>query len=301
MTFDDLKYFFEIARSGNFSRAASNLNITQPNLTKHISRLEAELGIVLFDRSTHHCRLTEEGALFMHRTEDLFFDLRSAIEDTRMRSKNQYRQLFIGLASGERPNAPVYELIQKLNTESPSHRYILLGDSYSGLIEKLYSHEYDMIITADRNARYAVDFESLKLERMQLMLAVPRSNPKSENPNLTPKDCTDEIVFLSLPDGKHAPPSRIGDFSRRAGVSLNLLILPSPSDLIECIRTNAGVAILPNIIDTERYPDIAFFEYEPPRGDMWLSLIWRRDETNPAVHDFVRRVREIIPDYSDVL
>lgn len=295
MTFDDLKFFFEIARCGNYSRAAENLNITQPNLTKHITRLEQELGIRLFDRSTHHCRLTEDGAIFMHRTENLFFQLRSNIEDTRLRSKSKYRQIFIGSAAGECPPASVHDLLQRYNTESTTHRYLVQQDNYGGLIEKLSNHDYDMIISTDRNARNIPDFAYLRLMPMQLLLAVHKSNPKAQNPDLRPKDCTDEIVFLSLPDGKYAPPSRISDFSRRAGAPLNLTILPSPADLIANLRIHGGVAIVPNTVGTALHPDISFYEYEEHRPGMWQSLFWRKDDMNPAIHSFVESVRKVIP------
>lgn len=295
MTFDDLKFFFEIARCGNYSRAAENLNITQPNLTKHIARLEQELGIRLFDRSTHHCRLTEDGAIFMHRTEDLFFQLRSNIEETRLRSKSKYRQVFIGSAAGECPPASVTDLLRQYNTESTTHRYLVQQDNYGSLIEKLSNHDYDMIISTDRNARNISDFAYLRLMPMQLLLAVHRSNPKAQNPDLRPKDCADEIVFLSLPDGKYAPPSRISDFSRRAGAPLNLTILPSPADLIANLRIYGGVAIVPNTVGTALHPDIAFYEYEAQRPDMWQSLLWRKDDMNPAVLSFVGSVRKVIP------
>ena len=290
MTFDDLKYFFEIARAGNYSRAAANLNITQPNLTKHVARLEQEIGIRLFDRSTHHCRLTEEGAVFMHRTEDLFFRLTSSIEDTRLRSKSQYRQIYIGIAAGERAPGPVAAYIRELNTGSSTHRYVVQQDNYASLNDKLDAHDYDVIITTDRNVRTVPQFRYTKLGDMRLLLAVHRSNPKSENPDLTPGDCLDEIVFLSLPDGKYAPPSRIGDFNRRAGADLNLTILPSPADILDNIRLCSGVGIVPSTVDPALHPDVAFYDYEEPRDDVWQTIVWRKDETNPAVLDFVENV-----------
>ena len=72
MTLDQLKCFFEVARCRNFSKAAERLFMAQPTLTKSIIKLEGELRVRLFDRSTHHCQLTAEGRLFFRKTEDLF-------------------------------------------------------------------------------------------------------------------------------------------------------------------------------------------------------------------------------------
>jgi len=51
MNFTNLKYFLAVADELSFSRAAEKLYVTQQNLSNHISRLEDELQVTLFDRS----------------------------------------------------------------------------------------------------------------------------------------------------------------------------------------------------------------------------------------------------------
>ncbi len=56
-----LRGFVEVARHASFSRAAQALALSQPALSSAIRELEAVLGAPLFDRSTHHVRLTQAG------------------------------------------------------------------------------------------------------------------------------------------------------------------------------------------------------------------------------------------------
>ena len=58
-----LRYFLEIVRAGNMSRAAETLHVSQPTLSKQIKELEGELGKKLFHRGSTSLTLTEEGML----------------------------------------------------------------------------------------------------------------------------------------------------------------------------------------------------------------------------------------------
>ena len=66
-----LRYFLEIARTGNMSRAAETLHVTQPTLSKQIKDLEQELGKKLFRRGSSSVSLTDEGMLLRKRAEDI--------------------------------------------------------------------------------------------------------------------------------------------------------------------------------------------------------------------------------------
>lgn len=60
-----MKYAVEVARVGSLNKAAQTLLIAQPNLSRSIKELEAELGIVIFDRSARGMRLTPQGEEFV--------------------------------------------------------------------------------------------------------------------------------------------------------------------------------------------------------------------------------------------
>lgn len=66
-----LRYFLEIARTGNMTRAAEYLHVSQPTLSKQMKDLEAELGKKLFRRGSSSVSLTDEGLLLRKRAEDI--------------------------------------------------------------------------------------------------------------------------------------------------------------------------------------------------------------------------------------
>ena len=66
-----LKYFVAIVDCGNITKAAEQLHITQPTLSRQLNQLEADLGVNLFHRNHKILSLTEEGLLFKRRAEEI--------------------------------------------------------------------------------------------------------------------------------------------------------------------------------------------------------------------------------------
>lgn len=67
MDFRILIYFLTIAKERSFTKAAEQLHITQPTLSRQIAALEEEIGVPLFVRSGRNITLTDAGILFKRR------------------------------------------------------------------------------------------------------------------------------------------------------------------------------------------------------------------------------------------
>lgn len=84
MEFRQLLYAIQIATERNFSRAAEKLHIAQPSLSQQLSKLEKELGVLLFKRSTNSVELTYAGSVFVEKAQqivDMADQLRREMED----------------------------------------------------------------------------------------------------------------------------------------------------------------------------------------------------------------------------
>ena len=66
-----LRYFLMVAKEQSFTKAAKQLNITQPTLSRQLAALEEELGVKLFNRGGHSITLTNEGLLLKRRALEL--------------------------------------------------------------------------------------------------------------------------------------------------------------------------------------------------------------------------------------
>ncbi len=76
-----LTYFEAVVRWGGFSRAAEQLHIAQPAVSAQVKRLEAELGVVLLERTTRRVALTHAGELFLARARAVLDQLERARDD----------------------------------------------------------------------------------------------------------------------------------------------------------------------------------------------------------------------------
>ncbi len=293
MTLYQLRYFYEVAKTLNFSKAAETLFVSQSNLTKYIANLEKELGFKLFDRNTHHCRLTEEGKDFLAKSQKLFFELNSTIENAKLGAANPYHLITIGIAQAELPSHKLLHLLNEKNRNGDI-RYIIKEATYSRLISLLREHELDLVVTTDRNARNDDDFDWLALRPFEILMAIHKDHPKAGQPSLSPADLEDDLFFISIPDGRDAPTNRIEEIYQKTGCRLNLTILDSPAELMLNVQTGAGIALVPDTIDMDRYHDIFFYRYEK-HSSLLQSLLWRKDEKRPEVLGLVEEIKNFLP------
>lgn len=71
MELRQLQYVIQIAKEKNFSRAAEKLHIAQPSLSQQLSKLEQEIGVLLFRRTTNSVELTQAGQVFVDKSQTI--------------------------------------------------------------------------------------------------------------------------------------------------------------------------------------------------------------------------------------
>lgn len=81
----EMQVFVRVVETGSFSRAARELKLTQPTVTKHIMSIESRLGVRLLNRNPRSTSLTEVGALYYGKCKDVLREFEEAQNVVRMR------------------------------------------------------------------------------------------------------------------------------------------------------------------------------------------------------------------------
>src|SRR5690348_9488332 len=139
-----LRYFVAIAEEGSFTRAAERLWVAQPGLSTQMRRLEAELGVQLFERHPRGVVLTQAGELFLGRARAAVSAAEVALGTGRDLDSGVIGSLRLGLAGGARW-ALASELLLRFGRERPgveltvveAHGLALWRDLRAGRLDAL--------------------------------------------------------------------------------------------------------------------------------------------------------------------
>ncbi|MFD4555849.1 LysR family transcriptional regulator [Streptomyces sp. NPDC058469] len=135
-----VRCFTVVAEELHFGRAAVLLHLAQPSLSRHVRRLEGELGVRLFDRTTQGTRLTEAGEAFLPRAEAL---LRSAAEAAAVvRAVGRPSRVVIGFMTGVIVTPAVRALRGRFPDADVHSRFLGWGELPSALLE----HRVDAVV-----------------------------------------------------------------------------------------------------------------------------------------------------------
>ena len=164
------EYVIAVAKHGGISQAAEHLGVSQPTFSKYLKKIEGELGVELFDRSTLPLRLTEAGKCFVEagkRMIDVDRQLSKQLEEIRSGGSTVVR---IGI-SPSRSQYMLPDIIALYKQRCPSVTVVIEERTTAELNKRLTEGELDLVISLlDRDT---AEFERVELFDKRVMLAAP--------------------------------------------------------------------------------------------------------------------------------
>src|SRR5438094_10580958 len=97
MELRSLSYFVRIAELGSITRAAAHLRLARPARTRHVPRLEEELGVALFTRANRGVRLTEAGEKLLESAARILRDVERTGDEIRAQDAQPSGRIILGV------------------------------------------------------------------------------------------------------------------------------------------------------------------------------------------------------------
>ena len=183
MKIEQLRYILEIAKTGSINQAASNLYLSQPNLSQSIRMLEDELGCVLICRTRRGVTLTPEGQDFVNYARPIIeqFDHLRTIGHTTQSKNTQclsvanMRFRFVNLAAADmlnRHQEDPFRLIMREFSRDGVLNTVADGNAEIGIINILSCYKKDIL-----NQIHARDLTFTKLSTDDVAIVLGPRNP----------------------------------------------------------------------------------------------------------------------------
>lgn len=282
-----LRYFLAVAREENMTRAAQQLHVTQPTLSKALRSLEDELGKKLFTRHSFSIQLTEEGVLLRDRAENLVSMADKIEKEFLSLDDITGGDLYLGLAESYQISFLAREICA-LKQKYPELRYYITSGDTEQVAEKLDKGLLDFAVLAELPD--VAKYDSLPFPESDVWgLVLPSDDLLAKNQTIRVDDLVGLPLFCSgqswekdIPHwAKERMPELHLEGSFRLSYNASLFAKEGLGYLLTFDR----------LIDTSAESGLTFRPLEP-RLETKLYLVWKKYQTlTPMAERLLEQVR----------
>ena len=278
-----LNYFLTIAREENFTRAARQLHVTQPTLSRQIADLEQELGVKLFVRSNHNIILTEDGMILKRRAQEIL-----SLADKTKRDflqKDEALSGTISIGSGEfRSTEYLAKIIAGFRRKYPNVTYEIYSGNANNIRDYIERGHLDIGLMSEPIDMRKYNFVNMPIKE-QWGLFAPVDSPLSEKESISPEDLKGMSVVSATGDFNQ---SRIGKWLGDCREQVEIAATANlPYNEAVLVKENIGVMLSINLNCT--YENLRFIPLRPAL-EVSTALAWKIEQifsaTTSAFIDF---------------
>lgn len=283
MEIREARAFLALADELHFGRTAARLHMAQSVLSRLIGRLEEQLAVQLFERSTRSVTLTPAGEALVQPARELVTMAERVPEIVRRASAGETGRVRLGFA-GASVGHLVAELMTGSRRERPGITVELQSSQFSrpGL-ERLQDGSLDVLV--GRWDFLPRDIESHVIAQEELLVALPATHRLARHPQISPQQLVDE-PWVVLPGGSGATLSHRLHLLGRHGRFVPRIVHTAPDSATELLLVEAGEGIaltLSGVRDSLPSRGIVFRPLTTHLGAVAVRLAFRAGTTEPAV------------------
>jgi DNA-binding transcriptional LysR family regulator len=286
-----LRYFVAVAEALNFTKAAAQLRLAQPSLTRQIHNLEEEIGVRLLNRTKSRVALTEEGRSFLADARRVLTLADESVLAVQRLSRGETGQLNIGyLASFKLEILPRSLEIFRQNFP---HIVLNLFDMNPGAqLRALDARKIDLGFAGTRPAQGSEDLRWETIARHKAVAVLPVRHPLSRKKQVPLADLK-SMFFVGMSEKTH-PGFRdwLNALCRPAEFTPRILQdAEMESSLMTFVAEGFGVSIVREQLKSVPHPGVAFRELSPVvRSDFYVA--WNRNNDSRALQQYLNLLKK---------
>ena len=231
-----------VKATGNFTRAAEQLSLTQPAVSQHVRALEQELGVRIFDRVNNAVKLTHEGEIVVKYAKRMMA-LQENMKGELTNEKLQIASLTVGITHTAESNAIAEALARYVQRHENVTVKVITGaaDRLCGMLK---NYEIDLAIIEGKKPDPSLNY--LMLDTDNLVLITSPDHRLAKKNSVTISDLKKERLILRLPTSTTR--KLFVSALECSGMSLNefnvVLEMDSVATIKDLIRRDFGVSVL---------------------------------------------------------
>ena len=298
MTLTELRYIVAVARERHLGRAAEACHVSQPTLSVAIKKLEEEIEIQIFERSSSEVAMTSLGLLIVEQAQRVLEEANSLKHLARHGQDPLTGPLRLGAIYTIAPY--LLPSLVRVSRERIPNAPLFLEENFTvRLLEMLRQGSLDCAVLADPFP--SAGLEVVGLYEEPFLVAVPKGHPwehrkaiahlelKEQNTLLLgPGHCFRDHVLGVCPElNRFGSGSTVGEQRSFEGSSLETIR--------QMVAGGIGITVLPrtSVIDPKTHEGlIRYIPFEEPIPNRRVCLVWRKSYTRAAVmHEIAKIVR----------
>lgn len=295
MDIKDLKYFIAVADNGSITKAAEQLYVTQPNLSRQLQKLEREAGKKLFERGARQITLTEAGRMLYRRACEIA-ELLDKTQNELLSEGDDVRGT-VTIGGGESYAVGlIAKAAREVTDRYPHVRFDFFSGDTDAVCEKLDKGLIDFGVLIEPSTPEKYNSVRLPLTDTWGILARKDSPIAAKD-----KVSTDELKGLPLIFSAHSfkknpITERFGERLADLNVVATYNLLYNASLMVE---QGIGYAVgLDRIVNVSGDSPLKFLPFEPPL-ETHLDVAWKKHgELSLAAKAFLSSLRSVLSEYS---
>ena len=284
-----LRYFMAVAEELHFGRAAKRLYMAQPPLSEQIRKLEDELGVRLFDRTSRNVELTEAGRMFLVGARRTMDEFERATHAARQADRGLLGHLVIGCVSSASVTF-LPKLLRDLKLAIPDlHPELRVYGGTDTVKEALLRRTLDVGFLRPPVTSEHLDTRLILRDRV--ILAVPTKHRLAAYESIDLAQLRNEF-FILYPQHRSTAVNLVierifiaADFRPRASQLADDIFI-----MLGLVGAGLGIAFMPESLRMLNVDGVTFRPFAEIDEYLGLSIAWRADDTRPIVKKAVEQI-----------